>query len=283
MTIARSNPSSIRSMVLDGLVPFKMAIGEDFGKGFRRSLEQIFLDCSLDTECSKVFPNLESEYQQVLTRLDSEPKTLSHPHPRTGKMTQTVVSQDVLWGVLQQLLYSSQLSAMIPYAIHQAAKYDDWSSIIGWMDTSPFSTIPIGLYLSITCSEDAPRIDFEQVPTLDLGVSSSSQLQEMCTIWDTTPVPKEFFEPLKGSIPVLLLSGDLDPVTPPEYGEMVRKSLNNSKHLIVSGAAHNTIQYPCVQAAVTDFLKNPDPTAIANTCTNRLRPPFILNATGTTP
>ena len=199
-------------------------------------------------------------------------------------MTETKVSQDVFWGVLQQMLYSSSLSAMIPYAIHQIAEFDDWSTIIGWLDTTPFSDIPIGLYLSITCSEDVPRIDFTQAPPLDLGVSSSSQLQQMCEVWDTKPVDSDFFKPLKTSIPVLLMSGEMDPVTPPKYGDLVMSTLGNAKHLIVSGAAHNTIQVPCAQKVVTEFIEVKDPLQLSNTCDQEvLRTPFILSATGTTP
>ena len=283
MTIMRRHPDSVRSAVLDGVAPFQTPIGGDFGATARQMLEQVLLDCEVDDGCSNAFPELRTEYISVVERL-TDPQTIEHPHPRTGKPTETVVDVEVFWGALQQLLYNGQTAAMIPYAIHQIATQNDWSPVLGWMDSSPFSDIPIGLYLSIICAEDATQIDYSTQPVNGLGVQTTTQLQEMCGVWNTIPVGSDFFEPLRSDIPTLLLSGRLDPVTPASNGEVALQTLENAKHLVVSGTAHNTIQQPCVYNLVRDFMQSTDVQSLDDSCTTEpKRPAFILSATGTAP
>ena len=45
-------------------------------------------------------------------------------------------------------------------------------------------------------------------------------------------------KPWKSDIPVLLFSGERDPVTPPEYGERVARSLTNATHIVIPGGGH---------------------------------------------
>ena len=91
---------------------------------------------------------------------ESGPKEIEHPHPITGIKTHTEVSDQVFWGFYSNLLYQGVTTSLIPYAIHNIAEHDDWSTIVGWLGNSPFDGIPIGLYLSIMCAEDVPKIDF---------------------------------------------------------------------------------------------------------------------------
>ena len=283
MTIMRRYPQSIRSAVLDGVAPFQEPIGGDFGKRSRQMLEQVLTDCLLESDCADAFPNLRSEYTSVVDGL-SAGQNIVHPHPRTGKSTETFVDVEVFWGALQQLLYNSQTSATIPYAIHQIATENDWSAILGWMDASPFTDIPIGLYLSIICAEDASQIDYSSKPAPGLGVQTTTQLKEMCGVWETEPVEATFFQPLVSDIPTLLLSGELDPVTPPSNAEGAIQTLTNAKHIVVSGTAHNTIQQPCIYNLVRDFVVTTDIHTLNDECAKEsTRPAFILSATGTAP
>ena len=134
---------------------------------------------------------LRAEYVQIVQSLqDTGPKVVVHPHSITGVTTETEVSDQVLWGVLQQMLYQGVTTALIPYAIHNIAEHDDWSTVVGWLGNSPFDGIPIGLYLSIMCAEDVPHIDFSSPPSMNLGVLSTTQLQEMCEIWNVGLFPR---------------------------------------------------------------------------------------------
>ncbi len=283
LTIMQRHPSTVRSAVLDGVVPFQRAIGGDFGVGVRDALEAVLADCTSDEDCRSAFPNLEDEYRQVVSALQNGSKIVRHPHPVTGVMTETTVTDQAFWAVLQQLLYQSTTASLIPYAIHSIASEDDWSTIVGWLGNSPFDGIPIGLYLSIMCAEDVSQIEFSKAPEMDIGVLSTTQLQEMCAIWKTTPSTEPVLE-WTSDVPTLLLSGEFDPVTPPAYGDLALSTLRNATHVIVSGMGHNTIHQPCISDSVTDFYQELEPQKLDVRCASEIRrPPFVLSAAGTAP
>jgi pimeloyl-ACP methyl ester carboxylesterase len=66
-------------------------------------------------------------------------------------------------------------------------------------------------------------------------------MRAQCAAWPQGVRPDGFRQPLTGNVPVLILSGEFDPVTPPRYGEQVPKNLPNSRHLVVRGQGHNVI------------------------------------------
>lgn len=284
LRIMQRYPDSIRSAVLDGVVPFQRAIGGDFGVTVRNSLDAVLTSCVEDVECQQAFPNIEKEYQTLIQELqDKGPRIIQHPHSVTGIGTETEVGDQVLWGVLQQMLYQSVTTSLIPYAIHSIAESNDWSTVVGWMGNSPFEGIPIGLYLSIMCAEDVPRIDFKTEHPMDLGVQSTIQLQEMCSVWPTVQVDSVATEWVSQT-PTLLLSGEFDPVTPPIYGDLALSMLRNATHVVASGMGHNTIHQPCISEMVTEFYLSVTPQELDSSCATTLkRPPFILSATGTAP
>ncbi len=283
LTIMQRHPSTVRSAVLDGVVPFQRAIGGDFGSGVRDALAAVFADCASDVECHTAFPNLEAEYRQVVSALQSDSQVVRHPNPITGIMTETTVTDQAFWAVLQQLLYQNTTASLIPYAIHSIATEDDWSTIVGWLGNSPFDGIPIGLYLSIMCAEDVSQIDFSKAPEMDIGVLSTTQLEEMCSIWNATPSTRPDLD-WTSDVPTVLLSGEFDPVTPPAYGDLALSMLRNATHVVVSGMGHNTIHQPCISDGVTDFYQQLSPQNIEVDCAQSIRrPPFVLSAAGTAP
>ena len=64
--------------------------------------------------------------------------------------------------------------------------------------------------------------------------------------------------PIKSSIPTLVLSGELDPITPVEYGQMTASRLDNSFLIEVPGLGHSLLSNSeCVVDIAEDFLDNP--------------------------
>ena len=53
------------------------------------------------------------------------------------------------------------------------------------------------------------------------GVVQLDAIETMCSLWPAGPVDEDFREPLDTEAPVLLLSGEADPITPPEYADQV--------------------------------------------------------------
>jgi hypothetical protein len=83
---------------------------------------------------------------------------------------------------------------------------------------------------------------------------------------------------------VLLLSGELDPVTPPDNAEHVSRGLPNSLHLVAPGQGHGVIFRGCIHKVATDFVERGTVDGLDADCVQDLKPdPFFLSFTGPKP
>ncbi len=104
---------------------------------------------------------------------------------------------------------------------------------------------------------------------------------EPCKVWPKGTVPEGYREPVTSVVPTLLLSGELDPVTPPSWGEEAKKTLSHSLHVVVPGVGHNTVVLGCVQSLMADFVKQGSVEGLKSTCGSDLtRPPFFTSFAG---
>lgn len=285
LSYLRQYPDLVRSAVLDGVAPLDIPIGSDHGLGARKALQALLLDCMADEPCRETFPELKKELEALELQLKEEERTIFYKDAKTFETQEIILSRDLLWSVLQQMLYEPMASSMIPFVIHQAYQ-NDWSSFMAWsqLGEETMSSIPIGLYLSVVCAEDVPRIKESVAFTDQLAGRTVSALKDMCSVWESGAVEKTFFAPVSSDIPMLLLSGEYDPVTPPSNGEQALKTLSNATHLVVPGAGHNTLRTECVLNIVREFIEEIDPKQIETSCVSQQkRPPFVISTAGTMP
>jgi len=120
------------------------------------------------------------------------------------------------------------------------------------------AAIAHGVHLSVFCAEDVPFADDGQVARETAGTALGRLLYDeyaaACRTWPATPVAPEWKSPVTADVPVLLISGRLDPVTPPEFGERVARTLPRSRHIVVADGAHGSAA-GCPSAAVVYVLK----------------------------
>jgi hypothetical protein len=73
---------------------------------------------------------------------------------------------------------------------------------------------------------------------------------------------------------VLLVSGTLDPVTPPAFGAETAKFLSRSVHVVVPGA--HIPSDPCIDSMEKAFLQAADPRAVDQRCVKKMKlPPLV--------
>ncbi len=104
---------------------------------------------------------------------------------------------------------------------------------------------------------------------------------EPCEFWPKGEVGDEYYEPVVSDASVLILSGKLDPVTPPVWGEQVLEHLPNARHIVVPGTGHGTLGQGCVSRLVGEFLDNANAAELDAGCVEQVRrPPFFVNNVG---
>jgi pimeloyl-ACP methyl ester carboxylesterase len=117
-----------------------------------------------------------------------------------------------------------------------------------------------------------------------LGAVQVDALQRICDGWPRGPLDADFHAPLQSDVPVLLLSGGNDPVTPPANGEMAKAGLKNSLHLVLPDLGHGQIGAPCMPGVMASFIALGKVKGLDVSCTKRARPqPFFTTLSGPAP
>jgi len=93
-----------------------------------------------------------------------------------------------------------------------------------------------------------------------------------------------FREPLRGAIPVLLLAGEHDPVTPARYAQAIASHLPHARVLTLAGQGHGLVGVGCVPRLLEQFVQSADPATLNADCLQSLgETPLFLDANGAAP
>jgi pimeloyl-ACP methyl ester carboxylesterase len=286
----RQHPDRVRSVILDGVAPTFMRLPLFFPRDTQRAFDLLVADCEKDAGCSKAYPNLGARARALMARLEKDPPTVHITHPRTGETADLKIEARLVANVIVSTLYSPMASALVP-AVIAAAERNDFQSMLALTGMSGGSDEPnmaIGMQLSVICAEDAPRYTLDEFnkqaePTL-FGKYVLSIQSQACAFWPRGTVDASFYEPVKSSIPTLVLSGELDPVTPPSWGEEAASTLTNSIHIVMAGTGHTAGGTGCGQRIMRQFIEKGSTEGLDTSCIDKVkRPAFFLSPAGPDP
>lgn len=257
----RQHPERVRSVVLHGVVPFDVPMWLELPRNSQQALEAAFAACARHPGCHEAFPDLAQEFEALLKRLAEKPITVAVSQPATGQpaATQPVevpIDAEVLRGFVVSVLFSAERIHDLPVLIH-LAHAGDYRPLARRLAFRGESGIPKGIYLSIVCSEEIPLFEAAAVPGATAGTFTGGfrlgREVRACGEWVRGWLPGDYRVPVRSDLPALILSGALDHVTPPRYGEAVARSLPNSRHLVLPTRGHNDTD-PCVSGIVQAFV-----------------------------
>ena len=285
----RRKPDRVRSVVLDGVVPTTMRLPLSFGRDGQRALDLLLTACEADEACRASYPALGARLDRLLERLEAEPAQARLAHPRSGRPLElTVRRQDFVLG-LQKLLYAPALSSLLPATIDRAAEGDfaPFIAQLSALSSNRSGRVAVGLLVSVTCTEDVAFFDEQEAAReatgAFLGDGYAKAFLRACKSWPRGELPGDFHTPVASEAPVLILSGALDPVTPPSWGERVAQTLPNARHIVVPGAGHGASGVGCVPHLIAEFLSGGPADLDAGCAERHARPPFFLDFAGPQP
>lgn len=281
-------PQQVRSATLDGLAPMAITLPWHVGRDSNRALRLLDQHCQAHPACAQNYGSVWNKAQQTATRLGSHTEQLTLDHPRTGAAEQVILTDEAFAGVIRMALYSRELSQLLPSAIASAADGDFRAIAALWLlseSQMAQSGVSLGMHYTVLCNEDFPPIKEREPAQTEtfLGLNAVQTTAEICARWPAHPVPDSFLKPVVSDTPVLLLSGNLDPITPPEWGEAVAQHLSKSRHFIVPGGHHGVTQEGCVRRLVHQFLDSAAPDTLDGSCIEDIVPrPAMVHPTGRT-
>jgi pimeloyl-ACP methyl ester carboxylesterase len=281
-------PERVRTVVLDGVVPQALILGTEHAAKLDQTLDRVLNACDADPDCAEAFPGTAGKLDALAARLEETPVEVTVEHPSTGELVTLSYDREVLASSLRFLAYSSDTQAMLPLLIHEAwqeQRFDRLASQMLIAATGLQQSISQGMEMSVMCAEDYPF--FPQEPDTDsylMGDMIHKAVGIQCSIWPQGPLPDGFHEPVTADVPVLLLSGELDPVTPPEYGDAVAAQFEEATHLVARGQGHIVTTRGCMGELVSEFIKAGEFGEVDTGCMMQMqRTPYFLSLTGPTP
>lgn len=288
---ARRYPDRVRSMVLDGVVAPQTVLGPKISLDAQAALDGIWKRCSADTACRKSFGDMQQKTRALQARLKAKPEPVEIPNPRTATLESFKFGSEQLAAVLRFGSYEPGFAAMLPLVVSEATRgnFRPISTLFLLTASSVQEMIALGMHNSVICNEDVPRfdtisVDRGAVAATYLSTGFLDALPQICKKWPRGLVDPEFTQPLVSNVPTLLLSGSLDPVTPPADANRVAQNLKNSRHLIFEGAGHGQTGIACMERVLAEFYANVDPKALNAACLDRrMQPPFWLSLAGPAP
>jgi pimeloyl-ACP methyl ester carboxylesterase len=273
----RRYPMHARTSILDGVAPVALALPWSMEFDGLAALQALNQQCAQIYACKNIYGDIVKKAQVVADRLLIKPIAVNISHPRTQeKITVNLSAQDFS-GVIRLALYSRDLSSLIPRVISEAesGNYELFASLIYLAKSkSDMAGVSYGMHYSVVCNEDYPLYKNKDAreSNVFLNALSVQKYSEICVQWPRAKLPDDYWDVVVSDVPALLLSGAVDPVTPPRWGDLVKKELKNSLHLVVPGGHHIVTPEGCIAQLITAFIARGGAQGLDSSCVQNIQP-----------
>lgn len=272
---AATYPKHTRSLVLDGVAPNSLVVGGEFARRFDEALALQSKACAASDACRQRFAtDLRTRLVILKQRLAASPVEVVYRDPATGEEKQEKLTSGTVTSLTHAFSYMPATMSLLPLVLDEAdrGRYGPLMSLARFMDGQVSGQMARGMQASVICAEDADRY---QAGAGDADTVMGDDLVRLfftpCKVWPKGARPAAFTQPLVSSVPALLMSGELDPVTPPAYGEAVLKGLGKGRHFVLRGQGHNVIAQGCMPKLVGQFIESTDAKALDAKCLDAIQ------------
>lgn len=270
----------VRSVILEGVAAPSMHVPEGFALAAQQALDRLLDECAGTHDCAAAFPSIRDMAPGVFEKLKAGPVRATVAHPGSGQPVEVLLTKEHVAEAIRYMTYSSHRAREVPHVL-DAAHRGNYSALaaflLRWRADGTFD----GLYLSITCTEDVPFVSTDAEARAADTYLAGYRVREQkaaCVEWPRGPEPEWIGHPVVAQTPALIISGALDPVTPPAAGETVAKTLANSLHVTVPFGGHSLAGLDgleCLERLKTAFLERGSVEGLNPGCVSRIRrPPF---------
>ena len=261
--------TDIKSLVLDSSIAHIESYYTENTTNFMNSLFKVFEGCKNDPECNEQYPNLETVFYETIVALQKEPITVSVDKSLLASEEFTYNAEDFKVAI-QQALYNKQLVEVIPLLIYQFRDKNEgalgnlvaaFSSLLG---------LDYGVYYSVSCNEALPKNEWSTYQSksaantnLKGGLSFYKSDFDVCRRWnrnreDSLMVQQDLSNLSSLSFPVLIFSGEYDPITPVTNGDKVAGAFRNAYAIEATTYGHVPSFTKIGNELAVAFINNPN-------------------------
>jgi pimeloyl-ACP methyl ester carboxylesterase len=251
----RQFPQQVRRAVIDGVAPPDMVLPATIAPDAEAAFAALDQACAAEPACTSRYPDLRTHWRGLLQTL---PREIEVEHPVTGERQRLRLTADTAAHLLRAPLYAPALASALPLAITEAAA-GRFEALFG-LGTALGGgrkelRLAEGMHFSVVCAEDYPRLAAAPASASSDFGDPARLYREVCANWPRAAVPAAFYTLPPAPAATLVLSGGLDPVTPPRHGEHVARALGaRARHLVVPNAGHGVLAIGCARDLLYRFI-----------------------------
>jgi len=275
----RRHGTHVRSAVLRAIAPVDMKALLPQARHLQQSLGGLIEDCARDANCSAQYPHIGQDLDAVLAKLAAGPVRMLTTHPRSGQPDSVAITRDVFAGALSWMLASPEgRIAALPLIRRAAAgDYQPFLAAAKPMAVGAMASWGLGMALTVLCSEDASQITERGIVTGTTGTFMGdghvrNQIRS-CREWPKGWLPPGEFTPVRSDVPILMISGQYDPIDGLDLAEGAARLLPHALHVIVPHGTHQP-QFPgCLLYVASRFLAQGSPRGLDVSCVQAIGAP----------
>ena len=281
----RRHPASLRAVTMKGIVPPSMAMPESHARAGEDAWQALVARCNRDSNCRHTFPTLDADFRALLNRLDKASPMITLPGNADRAATAVRVTRGLFAEAFRNVLYTPDGLAQAPKLVRQLLGGDERGlaeTALAGRRVLGGDRLAAGFFLSVTCAEDVPFLATDAGAKADGTFGGDYRLQQQtaaCAVWPRGAVSSAHRQPTRSAIPTLLVSGELDPVTPPSGGDEVLKTLSNGAHVVMRNNGHPIGNAEaCIGSMFAAFLEKGALAGLDRSCAESIPArPFVLS------
>lgn len=263
LNVMRSFPASLRSVILDSVVPPQVNVETEAYRSFDHALTELFDACRVDAECRQAYPNLEQTYSDLSARLSASPVAVRVVDPVKRRGFEIDLTADRLNGILFGTFYDAEQNIpLLPAFIGDLSTgARELMSTVLWENEDSFSE---GMYLSTSCADgfnvDVSGLRFSDIrsPVAASADTQAAWMERVCAEWGVPDLGSKEDWRVVSDVPTLLVTGRYDPITPTSYADLAAKTLLHSAVVEFPNVGHGVVDSSdCANDVFSRFLSHP--------------------------
>jgi len=280
-------PDRVRSIIVDGILQPDQSLFLSAATSAERALDKLDQDCTAQPSCLAAFPNFRGQVDALIEKAVQGQLRFEGIDPVSGKYVELDIDFETAVESIRSVMYGAEGTTLLPYVVNEATNGNLTPLLASLMNSSAISdSLYLGATMSLLCGEDVASTNSEAAAKAGEGSFARDSYYRIwagyCSGWDyMRPTTADFFAPVESNVPALMLSGDLDPVTPPPLGDRWAKGFPNGRHIVVKGTGHITSYAGCMPKLLSEFLDHLDPVRLDTSCMDHLkRLPIVVGING---
>ncbi len=304
LTVIRDHPEGIRSVIIDAVYPPHVNAYEEQAVNGAKAMLHLFDLCAADAECAAAYGDIGAKFLAMVDAYNEEP-LLYYDEEYDEEVE--IYGDDMVLAIFDAL-YDSDVIPALPYGIALLDEGEDtdfaFDVLSGYYRGSDLEAMDAGgdpwanadeeffpdidddsegMFNAVDCFEEFHFNDLANSEALAADIppqlNVNTDAEEMgytCDIWQVGRSGAVENEPVRSDVPVLVLSGTLDPITPPIWGAKTAEHLSHAYHFVFKGLGHGAIgSHPCADQIARAFLADPA-SAPDSACVGGVAPKFYI-------